>query len=193
PDREFNAYDPGFGGGVRVAAADLNSDGFADIVTSPGIWSGPDIRIFDGKTLANNSIASKIGEFLAYDPRYFGGVFVSTGDVSGDGKPDVVTGTNGFGGPEVKAFRGANILNNPTPTMLDDFFAYDPVFSGGARVAVLDVNGDGHADIITGSGSGATAIVRIFDGRTEMQLDDSTLDNFLPFDVLFSVGVFVGG
>src|SRR5262249_6700019 len=27
PNREFNAYDPGFGGGVRLAAADLNGDG----------------------------------------------------------------------------------------------------------------------------------------------------------------------
>jgi hypothetical protein len=192
PDREFNAYDPGFGGGVRLAAADFNRDGFADIVTGPGIWSGPDIRIFDGKILTNSSIGSKIGEFLAYDFRYFGGVFVSTGDVNGDGAPDVVTGTNGNGGPEVKGFSGASILV-PTPAVVDDFFAYDPAFNGGARVSVLDINGDGKADIITGSGPGATALVRVFDGGTGLQLNSSSLDNFLPFDVLFSGGVFIGG
>jgi hypothetical protein len=193
PDREFNAYDPGFGGGVRVAAADLNRDGNAEIITAPGIWSGPDIRVFDGHNLAVNSIASKIGEFLAYDFRYFGGVFVSTGDVNRDGRPDIVTGTNGNGGPEVKAFSGASSLNNPAPTILDDFFAYDPAFNGGARVSVLDVNGDGKADIITGSGPGGTALVRVFDGGTGLQLNNSPVDNFLPFDVLFSGGVFVGG
>jgi Protein of unknown function (DUF1214)/FG-GAP-like repeat len=92
---------------------------------------------------------------LDYDFRYFGGVFVSTGDVNGDGLVDIVTGTNGNGGPEVKAFSGVNVLTSPTPTIVDDFFAYDPAFSGGARVAVMDVNGDGQADAITGVGPGA--------------------------------------
>ena len=191
PDREFNAYDPGFGGGVRVATADFNADGFADIVTSPGIFSGPDVRIFDGKTLTGSAFGSIIGEFLAYNPKYFGGVFVSTGDLNGDKHPDIVTGTNGNGGPEVKGFSGANILGNPTPAILDDFFAYDPNFNGGARVAVLDVNGDGNADIITGAGPGGGPHVRIFDGTTGLQLQNAQ-DSFFAFDVLFSGGVFVG-
>jgi hypothetical protein len=192
PDLEFNAYDPGFGGGVRVAAADLNRDGFADIVTGPGIWSGPDIRIFDGKTLANSHTVSKIGEFLAYDFRYFGGVFVSTGDTNGDGFTDVITGTNGNGGPEVKAFSGANALTSPTPTIIDDFFAYAPAFNGGASVAALDVNGDGKADIITGAGSGGGPHVRIFDGGTGLQLQGNTSDSFFAYDAIFSGGVYVG-
>jgi hypothetical protein len=192
PDLEFNAYDPGFGGGVRVAAADLNHDGFADIVTGPGIWSGPDVRIFDGKTLANSHTATKIGEFLAYDPRYFGGVFVSTGDTNGDGFKDVITGTNGSGGPEVKAFSGANVLSSPTPTIIDDFFAYAPAFSGGVTVAAIDVNGDGNADIITGAGAGGGPHVRIFDGGTSLQLQNNTSDSFYAYDALFSGGVYVG-
>jgi hypothetical protein len=193
PDREFNAYDPGFGGGVRLASGDINLDGFADIVTAPGIWSGPDVRVFDGKMLVNSNVPARIGEFLAYDFRYFGGVFVSLGDVNGDRIQDIVTGTNGNGGPEVKAFSGANVLSSPTPTIVDDFFAYDPAFNGGARVAVVDVNGDGNADIVTGTGPGSTALVRVFDGGTGLQLQTSPLDNFLPFDVLLSGGVFVGG
>ena len=188
PDREFNAYDPGFGGGVRLAAADLNGDTFQDIVTAPGIWSGPDIRVFNGK----DQTPSMIGEFLAYDPRYFGGVFVSTGDVNGDDLEDIITGTNGFGGPEVKAFSGANVLSNPAPTIIDDFFAYAPAFNGGARVALLDVNGDGKADIITGAGPGGGPHVRIFDGGTGLQLQTTTTDSFMAFDAIFSGGVFVG-
>jgi hypothetical protein len=189
PNREFNAYDPGFGGGVRLAAADLNGDGFADIVTAPGIWSGPDIRVFDGKTLINNAIGSKIGEFLAYDFRYFGGVFVATGDVNGDGLADIITGTNGNGGPEVKAFSGGTVLSNPTPTIIDDFFAYSPAFNGGARVAVIDLNGQ--EDIVTGAGPGGGPHVRIFDGATGVPLPDPQ-DSFYAFDALFSGGVFVG-
>src|SRR5262245_15922266 len=103
------------------------------------------------------------------------------------------SGTSGNGGPEVKAFSGTNVLSSPTPTILDDFYAYDPNFDGGARVAVLDVNGDGKADISTGSGPGATALVRIFDGATGLQLQSSPLDIFLRFDLAVTGGVFVGG
>jgi predicted outer membrane repeat protein len=193
PDLEFNAYDPGFGGGVRVAAAQFTPfDGFSDIVTAPGIWSGPDVRIFYGRILDTTHTGSIVGEFLAYDPRYFGGVFVATGDVNGDGRPDIVTGTNGNGGPEVKAFSGANILSNPMPPILDDFFAYDPAFSGGARVAVMDANGDGQADIVTGAGPGGGPHVRIFNGSTGQQLTNA-FDSFMAFSPAFSGGVFVGG
>jgi hypothetical protein len=191
--RQFNAYDPGFGGGVRLAAGDLNRDGIADIVTAPGIWSGPDIRVFDGKSLFSFN-PSRIGEFLAYDYRYFGGVFVATGDVNGDGRADIVTGTNGNGGPEVKAFDGQTIgVNTPPARVLDDFFAYSPLFNGGSTVAVADVNGDGIADIITGAGPGGGPHVRIFDGGTGLQLQQNTTDSFMAFDPSFSGGVFVGG
>jgi hypothetical protein len=191
PDVQFNAYDRRFGGGVRVAAADFNGDSSADIVTAPGIWSGPDVRIWDGKALTQQML-SMIGEFLAYDYRYFGGVFVSVGDVNGDGMIDIVTGTNGNGGPETKAFSGVNVLSSPTPTIVDDFFAYDPAFNGGDRVAVVDVNGDGKADIITGAGPGGGPHVRIFDGGTGNPLTNA-FDSFMAFDPSFSGGVFVGG
>ena len=104
----------------------------------------------------------------------------------------MITGTNGNGGPEVKAFSGANVLKNPTPTIIDDFFAYAPAFNGGVTVAALDVNGDGKADIITGAGSGGGPHVRIFDGVTSLQLEDNTSDSFYAYDVLFSGGVYVG-
>jgi FG-GAP repeat len=194
PDREFNAYASGFGGGVRIAAGDINGDGHPDIITAPGIWSGPDVRIFDGQAITANNPPHMIGEFLAYAAGYFGGVFVASGDVNGDGRADVITGTNGNGGPEVKAFDGLSIgVGTPPPRVLDDFFAYNPAFNGGSTVAALDVNGDGVADIITGAGPGGGPHVRIFDGSTGQQLQENTTDSFMAFDPSFSGGVFVGG
>jgi hypothetical protein len=186
PDRELQAYDSHYLGGVRLATGDFNSDGTPDIVTSPGTFSGPDVRIFDGKTQA------QIGEFLAYDVHYSGGVFVATGDVNHDGTADIVTGPGQFSGPEVKVFNGTQVLGNASPATLLDFFAYDPAFGGGARVAVLDTNGDGFADIVTGAGPGGGPHVRIFDGATGNQLPNPQ-DSFFAFDPRFGGGVFVGG
>jgi hypothetical protein len=191
PNREFMAYDPGFLGGVRVAAADMNGDNFPDIICAPGLYSGPDIRIFNGQFSLRPPVM--IGEFLAYDYRYFGGVFVTAGDVNGDGRADLITGTNGNGGPEVKAYNGATVTGNPTPAILSDFFAYDQAFNGGARAAVVNLGGDSVGSIITGAGPGGGPHVRAFDPSTSTQLQKSTIDSFMAFDPSFSGGVFVGG
>jgi hypothetical protein len=68
--RQFLPYEPAFRGGVRVAAADLNFDGIADILTAPEPGNAPLVRAFDGPTGAN------ILNFLAFDPAFTGGVFV---------------------------------------------------------------------------------------------------------------------
>src|SRR5262249_11947429 len=102
-------------------------------------------------------------DFLAFDSSFMGGVFVAGGDLNRDGYADIVVGADAGGAPQVKAFSGAG-----GATLLD-FLAYDAQFSGGGRVAVGDVNGDGFNEIVTGSGLGAPAEVKVFRGSVAVQ------------------------
>jgi uncharacterized protein YkwD len=151
------AFDAGFTGGVRVATGDVTGDGTPDLIVAPGPGAGPNVRVFDGKT--GRQINGPLGSFYAYDPGFDGGVFVASADVNGDGRADIITGTSN-GPPNVKVFSGSD------GSLLASFFANDPTFLGGARVAGGDVNADGRADVITAPGPGAPAAVKVFDGRT---------------------------
>jgi hypothetical protein len=67
-----------------------------------------------------------------------------------------------------------------------DFFAYDPAFTGGVRVAMGDVNGDRIDDIITGAGPGGGPHVYVYDGAT-----GAVIHSFFPYDPAFTGGVYV--
>ena len=155
---QFYAYDPRFQGGVRVALGDVNGDGTPDIVTATGPTGSPDVRVFDGRT------GVMVDEFMAYDPRFAGGVFAAVGDVNHDGLADIVTAPDTGGGPEVKVFSGKALTQDNT-SLLADFMAYDPHFAGGVRVALGDVDHDGTLDLITGPGPGSGPDVRVFGGN----------------------------
>jgi hypothetical protein len=92
----------------------------------------------------------------------------------------VVTAPEGQGVPEVKAFDAA------TGALQLDFLAYSPLFTGGVRVAVGDVNGDGIPDIITAPGPGGGPDIHVFDGASGQQID-----GFYAYSPFFSGGVYV--
>src|SRR5262249_10918766 len=67
--QNFFAYDPGFGGGVRVGAVEVGGQG--DIVTGPGPGGGPNVRVFDGLS------AAMVENFFAFDHVFAGGLYVA--------------------------------------------------------------------------------------------------------------------
>ena len=120
----FNAYDPSFAGGVRVATADVNGDGFFDIVTAAGGGGGPVVNVFSGTD------GALLSHFFAFDPGFRNGFSVAAGDLDGDAKAEIVVGAGNGGGPAVAVFHGGDL------TEVQSFFAFDPAFRGGVTVAV---------------------------------------------------------
>ena len=64
----------------------------------------------------------------------------------------IAVGSGAGGGPEVKVY-----VVSPNPVLKFDFLAFDTGFTGGVRVALGDVNGDGVPDIICAAGPERTA------------------------------------
>jgi subtilisin family serine protease len=153
----FFAYDAGFTGGVRVASADVNGDGITDIVAVPGKGGGPNVRVFDGKTF------QIVYDFQAFEPEFTGGLFVASRDMDNDGWAEIVVSADRDGGPRVTVFK-PNPLNGGAIETLANFFAYDIGFTGGVRIAIGDLDGDGKADLITAPGLGGGPNVRAYSG-----------------------------
>jgi hypothetical protein len=172
----FYATTPQFTGGIRVACADINGDGFADVIAAAGPGGGPQVTLFDGKSLR------LLTAFYALPSNFTGGMFIAAGDLNGDGKADIIVGAEKGGAPEVNVFNGADQRS------LGAFFALSPTFSGGVRVATAETTGSSHAAILTAAGPGGRPQVSIFDGKSfEM------LDSFFALPQTFAGGVFVGG
>jgi hypothetical protein len=86
----FFPYDIGFLGGVRVAAADINGDGIADLAVGTGPGGAAHIRVFDGRALLQGQASELLG-FLAYHPFFHGGVYIAAaGAAAGTLPPPVV-------------------------------------------------------------------------------------------------------
>jgi hypothetical protein len=123
---QFFAYTPAFIGGVTVAVGDVTGDGVNEIITGAGPGGGPHVRIWN---VAGGTV-SELAGFFAYEPAFAGGVNIAVGDVTGDGVAEIITGADRGGGPHVRVF-------SATPTLVEvtGFFAYDPAFPGGVRIA----------------------------------------------------------
>jgi autotransporter-associated beta strand protein len=180
----FLAYDPSFQGGVRVTLGDINGDGIPDVITGAGPGGGPHVKVIDGTKLnllspdGEISDAAVLYTFQAYPDSFRGGVYVAAGDINGDGRADVVTGAGDTGGPAVTVFSGKD------GSQMYSLMVYNDDFRGGVTVAVGDVTGDGHADIIAGTGPGGGPAVVVVDGSTR-----EVVGTFFAFDPNFRGGV----
>ena len=186
----FGIDDVNFRGGARSAIADMTGDGVADLIVVAGFGGGPRVAGFDGKSLGGTPVKI-FGDFFAFEQALRNGIFVTAGDINGDGFADLIAGGGPGGGPRVLAFDGKSLLTNQYVN-LANFFGGDVDSRGGIRVAVKDLDGDNRADIVVGSGAGAGSRVTGYLGKNIAASGTPTTQ--FDFDSIsgFSGGVFVG-
>ena len=117
-------------------------------------------NLFNSKKLNKKNASTKL-ELLNLEAR----LTPSTAQpiIPGQGSLNDFTaiGADSGGGPLVTVtFNNTDTLGNG-PQYLS-FFAYDPSFTGGVRVALGDVNGDGNRDIITAAGPSGSPHIKVF-------------------------------
>ncbi len=193
----FGIEDPNFRGGARIAFADINADGVQDLIVAAGFGGGPRVAVWNGAQLAtgntNGATAKLTPDFFAFESTLRNGVFITGGDLDGDGFDDVIAGAGPGGGPRVFALSGQALLAGRFE-QLANFFAGDPDNRGGIAVAAKKLNGDGFIDLITAAGANANPLVSSYDGAS-IPVSGIPQEVWAPFQAFpdgFSGGVFVG-
>jgi hypothetical protein len=144
--------------------------GTALFAVGGGAGAGPRVRVFDES-------GRSVVDFMAFDPALRGGVRVATGDINGDGAPEVIAGNGPQGQPLV------GIFDARTGSPIRQFLAFESSVSSGVFVSAADVTGDGKADVIVSTGSGGGARIQVFDGPT-----GAVVANFMAYDPNFRGG-----
>ena len=185
----FGMDDPAFRGGARVAVGDINGDGTPDLVVAAGAGGGPRISILDGKSVLSGGPRHLTGDFFAFEPDLRNGVYLSAGDLNGDGFADLVFGAGPGGGPRVMSLSGKALTQSGAAAALAsplaNAFVGDINQRGGVRVAVKDTAGDGRSEVVAGSGGGGD--LQVLDGQSL-----GRKSSLVPYATTNLDGIYVG-
>lgn len=137
--------------GVNVATADVDGNGTQEIIVSQKTRRGV-VRIFGYR---NGRYTQVVREFDTKFP----GVSIAGGDVTNDGKEDVVVMPATTAAPTLAIFSlsGNSMVRSALLTS-----AYNPRLRTSYDIALGDVNNDGITEIITAPRASASAEVRFF-------------------------------
>jgi hypothetical protein len=159
-----------------VAMSETN--GVSEIIAAVASDGCPKVKIFNAQT------GQLIDSFLAFPASYRGGLSLAVGDVNDDGTPDIIVAQAAGGGT-------VNVYDGSTFAMIASFTPYGSNFTDGIRVASVDFNDDGYADIVTSPGPGTAEPIEIFDGESILGGPQTVLSSFYPFGSGFTDGVYV--
>jgi hypothetical protein len=168
------AFTPEFLGGMSVSSGMANLGGIntSVLIVGAGPGANPLVRMF------NSVNSALIKQFNAFSATYSGGVHVAMSNP--DGMGDSIAVVSARTGSRVSGFD----LDNPS-VLVANFNAFTAMMNG-VTVSVGDVDGDGSNEIVVGSGSGASPLVRIYTSSGVF------IRQFQPFATSFTGGVNVG-
>ena len=156
PDRQAGAH---FGLSV-AAAADLNGDGFADLIVgapSQGDNGHGYAFVYYGSAAGLGEVPDERLPNPAPQPNAAFGQSVSgTGDINGDGFDDIAVGAPNQSNPQpnegvVFVFYGGASGVSTAPLVLDNPFNQNNSAFGTSVAGAGDVNGDGYVDLLVGA------------------------------------------
>jgi hypothetical protein len=112
---DFFVFEDSLRNGAFVTAADVDGDGFADLIAGAGPGGGPRVTIFSGAALAAGRVQI-LSTFFAGDMTSRTGVRVAAKDADGDGMAEVVAADGGGLSGAARVYFGRDLLSgNPTP------------------------------------------------------------------------------
>lgn len=169
---KFKPYHPFFKGGVSLAVGDINGDGIMEIITGAGPGGGPHVRVFNGR-------GQLLGQFMAYEESFRGGVEVASGNFDYGAKAnqaEIVVSPGAGRLPQVRVF-------NYKGQLISEFLAFNNNFQKGFNVTLSDINNDGLVEIVTSAGPGGGPHVRTFN------LVGDLLESWYVYNQSFDGGV----
>jgi hypothetical protein len=202
PRAFFALGNPTFRGGARPAMGDINHDGTPDLAIGAGFLGGPNVEVHDGKAVAVGNYDQLIGGgFFAFDgadaTTLRNGVFLTIGDLNGDGFGELIVGGGPGGGPRVLALDGKMLsAGNVTAAYaapVANFFFGDDSNRGGVRLTTANLDGDGRGDLIVGSGEGVASRARVYLGKNfTTGGEPAQFQDLDPYAAVLPGGVYVG-
>jgi uncharacterized delta-60 repeat protein len=173
--RQIQVYGSTFTLGVNLTVGNVLGDGNVELLVAPDVGGAPYVNIF------NPLDGTFLKQIQVYGLTFTKGVRLTTGNVSGDSKHEILVAPQAGGSPIV------NILDASTSMLVKQITAYELSYTGGLYLACDNVNSTGKVDLIVGRGQGGTSTVKIYETS-----DSTLLHQRQVFGQYYVMGIRVG-